>query len=336
MRDGIPWIADFRDPLADLNLRNPPRHPRFGKRGLERLVFRKASAVLANADGAAAQWCEPYPQRRPKLHLICNGFDPDDAPRARDLPARSAKLIIHAGTLYDGRNPNVIIASMSRLRRAGIPEAALVHILLLGTVGQKAGFDAALYSTARQEGWLELQPSIPGPEARRMIEEADGLLLVQPQTRIQVPGKLFEYICIGRPILALVPRFSAVEQILDGAGVPHVCIYEDDETGTVDRKFLQFLRLPTAPVPYSVWFQHNFNAKSQTEQLAKTLVTCLFLEGVDKTGMGRPRGQQFRDSGLGRRNPFSRPRAQQRKNSALESFDRYIVWGDRYQNGNPG
>jgi hypothetical protein len=98
--------------------------------------------------------------------------------------------------------------------------------------------------------------------------ESDGLLLVQPQTDVQVPGKLFEYICIGRPILALVPRKSAVEHILESAGVPYACIYTDDRLGDVDQKVLDFLSIPSRPTPYSDWFGNNFNGNLQAKQMA--------------------------------------------------------------------
>src|SRR5450759_4752490 len=96
-------------------------------------------------------------------------------------------------------------------------EASSVSILLLGMVDAKSELDAALYMEAERDGWLELRPAVPKRESQRMMEEADGLMLVQPQSKVQVPGKLFEYICVGRPILALVPQRSAVEQILEQA-----------------------------------------------------------------------------------------------------------------------
>ena len=264
MRERIPWIADFRDPISGLGVGLLP----FWNHRVEALVFRTASAVVANVEGAATVWRNRYPWAQQKLHVICNGFDPDDAPAARELPRRNQKVILHAGSLYHGRNPNLVIESMARLRKQGMSEASSVRILLLGAADAKAGLDPALYHEAEREGWLELRPGVPRRESQQMMEETDGLLLVQPQSDVQVPGKLFEYICIGRPILALVPQRSAVEQILENAGVPHVCIYADDEMEAVDRKLLAFLRLPTAPAPCSAWFQDNFNARYQAEQLA--------------------------------------------------------------------
>ena len=274
LREGIPWIADFRDPINGLGVGVLPRHARFWNHRLEALVFRRAGAVVANAEAAAMVWRDRYPEAQRKLHVICNGFDPDDAPTARELPPRNRKVVLHAGALYHGRNPNLVIESLSRLRKKAAPEASSIGILLLGAVDSKAGLDPALYDQAERDGWLELRPAVSRNQSQRMMEEADGLLLVQPQSDIQVPGKLFEYICIGRPILALVPQRSAVEQILENAGVPYVCIYADDAMEAVDRKLLAFLRLPAAPTPCNAWFRNNFNAEYQAEQLA-TIISAI-------------------------------------------------------------
>jgi glycosyltransferase involved in cell wall biosynthesis len=271
LRERIPWIADFRDPISGVGVGLLPWYARFWNHLLEAFVFRTASAVVANVEGAATVWRNRYPWAQRKLHVICNGFDPDDAPAARELPPRNQKVILHAGALYHGRNPNLLIESLSRLRKKSMSEASSVNILLLGVVDAKAGLDSALYDEAERDGWLEVRPAVPKGESQRMMEEADGLLLVQPQSNIQVPGKLFEYVCIGRPILALVPQRSAVEQILEKAGVPYVCVYADDEMEAVDRKLLAFLRLPTAPTLYNAWFRNNFNAEYQAEQLAATI-----------------------------------------------------------------
>lgn len=50
--------------------------------------------------------------------------------------------------------------------------------------------------------------------------------------------------------------------------MPYVYVYADDEMGAVDRKILAFLRLPTAPKPYTAWFRNDFNAEYQAEELA--------------------------------------------------------------------
>lgn len=272
LRDRLPWIADFRDPLSSgLGDAFVSAKQRFWNNQLEARVFRQASAIVANVEGAAEMWRKRHPRAACKLHVISNGFDPEDAPRARGIPPRTQKLIVHAGGLYHGRTPNAIVESLARLRASGAPDAMAAKILLVGHVDVKTGLDQSLYDTAQREGWLEMHAQVPRSEAQRLLEEADALLLVQPQSDVQVPGKLFEYICIGRPILALVPRASAIEHILQNSAIPHVCVYGDDEASVADRKLMEFLRLPSTASEASTWFRTNFNAEEQTKKLAELI-----------------------------------------------------------------
>ena len=271
-RDRIPWIADFRDPLGiGLGEAHVSRWMRFWNRRLESTVFRAAGAIIANVEGAAQLWRERYPRAQAKLHVICNGFDPEEAPRPRETPPRTQKLIVHAGGLYHGRSPEMVVQSLSRLRAKGESEALSAGILLVGDFDVKVGLTGTLYQQAQHDGWLELRHAVPRKESLRLLEEADGLLLIQPQSDVQVPGKIFEYICIGRPVLAIAPRASAVDWILQNAGPAHICLHPADDPDTADRKVLEFLRLPVSPVPYSMWFQNNFNAAVQASQLASII-----------------------------------------------------------------
>ena len=273
LRDRLPWIADFRDPLSlGLGDKFLSARQRFWNAQLEARVFRQAAAVIANVEGAASMWRERYPRQAKKLHVIPNGFDPEDAPRARVIPPRAQKLIVHAGGLYHGRTPNAIVESLSRLRANGAATSA--KIVLLGHVDEKTGLDKPLYDRAISEGWLEMPAQVSRGEARRVLEEADALLLIQPQSDVQIPGKLFEYICIGRPVLALVPQQSAIEDILVRSGIPHVCVYKDEAADAADRKLLEFLRMPSTPVQASEWFRTNFNAEEQTKTLAGIVDAC--------------------------------------------------------------
>jgi len=267
----IPWIADFRDPLSALIVEGEPRYRQFWARRLEKRVFRSASAVIANTEPAATVWGERYPWARQKLRVLYNGFDLEDAPSARPVPPRSHKLIVHSGSFYHGRTPNIVIGALARLRQQNAAEALSAKILLLGSTASFAGADRALYEQAQREGWLEFRTTLHRRDALVITEEADALLLFQGHSRLQVPGKLYEYICIGRPVLALLLRPSPVEPILQNAAVPHVCIYTDDAPEVADRKLLEFLRLPNTAVPINDWFRDNFNSKVQTEALARII-----------------------------------------------------------------
>jgi hypothetical protein len=123
---------------------------------------------------------------------------------------------------------------------------------------------------AAAEGWLRLDSDrVPQQTAHLIIQTANYLLLIQPQTALQVPGKLFEYLQIGRPILALVPPDSPVERILAKSGVPYLCVYPSASDREFDNLIFEFLQLSTHEVKPSQWFEDEFNAEHHAGKVAQ-------------------------------------------------------------------
>jgi hypothetical protein len=101
-----------------------------------------------------------------------------------------------------------------------------------------------------------------------MALDSDGLLLIQPQTAVQVPGKLFEYLRLGRPILAYVVRDSPAMRILQQAGVPFECIFPENTTDEIEQRLMSFIAmLDGRPASYNQWFADTFDASRQVGTL---------------------------------------------------------------------
>lgn len=118
LRTGIPWVADFQDPLYG----NPFRTRKHGlvyDRAVERLLFANADALIANTDTVADLWRKRYPRWRGKMHALMNGFDPEDLVQAFPLPSLPHAVIGHVGAIYGGRRPDVFLGSIDRLIRSG-------------------------------------------------------------------------------------------------------------------------------------------------------------------------------------------------------------------------
>ena len=241
------WVADFRDPLYG----NPSRiekRTRFWDKYIEALIFRHADCVIATTDALADVWRERYPQWRSKVTHIWNGFDPADDIKA--LPPRRSdrKIIAHVGDIYGGRHPEQLIDAVQHLLEAGAISPSSLEFLFAGYVDTQY---MQLFDKLTQEGLLSLSPlSKSHAEARRLMAEADSLLLVdwtEGSGGLQVPAKLFVYIRIGRPILAITRMDSPVDRILARSGVPYVCLYPGDSVEQSAAKLQRFLSLPSTP-----------------------------------------------------------------------------------------
>jgi glycosyltransferase involved in cell wall biosynthesis len=272
-RLGIPWIADFRDPMHPSAAVDVPRANIYSI--LESWFLREADVVIANTQALSEMWKARYPQHGEKIRVIWNGFDPADEVVAAALPPRRFRRLVHVGELYAGRHPGPILDSIQRLIARGALAPGDLRLSLIGPSSDAVMPNPEVLRRLVESGVVEYVPTlVPQDEARRIALEADALLLLQPQSDVQVPGKLFEYIRIGRPVLAFVRRRSPAEHILAGSGVAYRAVYPDDAADEVDAKMLEFLALPSDPVTASSWFAEQFNARHQTQTLS-TIIDAL-------------------------------------------------------------
>ena len=67
------------------------------------------------------------------------------------------------------------------------------------------------------EEFVTLVPQVSHRESLRRLASSHALLLIQPDTHLQVPGKLFEYMYLRRPILALTGPGATADLVREHA-----------------------------------------------------------------------------------------------------------------------
>lgn len=251
---GVPWVADLRDPWA---LDEMAVHLTGGHRALERRrmgrALASASAVVMNTPEAQRAVLQRFPHAgRGRVHAIPNGFDAEDL-RVAPAPRADGRLrIVHTGYLHTelGRR-NGRRARVDRVLRGGAGQIDILtrsHVHLVEALNRLAASDP----TAAQRIELHLAGVLtaadlevaqrcaipvvtPGylshTEAVALMRSADLLFLpmhnLRPGHRSRiVPGKTYEYLATGRPILAAVPPGDA-RDLLTRAGSAIVCAPDD-------------------------------------------------------------------------------------------------------------
>lgn len=269
-RYGVKWIADFRDPILGSPFRTGSlRFDTF----IEPRILRRADMLIANTDALESIWRERYPQHGAKMRLLWNGFDPAEEIAAAPLPPRDHRVLTHTGDIYGQRHPGQLALAVARLLERGALKPGKLKIRLVGRffpewVPQQA---QALESLAAA-GHVECSGEpVPRAEALAALANSDYLLLLDvcgPKAGLQLPSKIFEYLRMGRPVLAFTTRSSPVDRILERSGIPAVRVYESDPPATVDEKMVGFLNLPTEPARAAEWFWEQFDGLKQARQLA--------------------------------------------------------------------
>jgi hypothetical protein len=275
LRTRLPWIADFQDPLCG----NPFRsrwHGRYYDRALEFALFANANALIANTDTVADLWRKRYPQWVGKMHVLMNGYDPDDAVEPYPLSKRQYSVIGHVGSIYGGRRPDAFLTSLERLIYSGAISANAVRVRFVGDFDNESmGVGRAPFSTLDDKGCLEYDNCrLPLAAARQAMGQLDYLLLLDVNEHnldLQVPGKVFDYVRIGRPILAFTPNQSPLARLLDKCGIPNRIVYPGDTESVRDQKVMELLHLSSKPTQPSRWFLEGFDASRQTQTMAKIL-----------------------------------------------------------------
>jgi glycosyltransferase involved in cell wall biosynthesis len=298
-RLGIPWVADLRDPWAldDTQVCPSLLHRRAEMSRMER-VLSTASLIIMNTHAAGAALKDAFPSLHGPILTITNGFDGEDllhnvAPRtdAKFRIAHSGGMLTDTGMqlrqrkfyrLLGGvepgvdiltRSPKILLEAVDRwcARRPEIRND--IDIVFAGNtteMDRNVAYSSNVSDIVRFPGYLTHDDSLS------LIRTADLLFLpmhnLPPGTPCRsIPGKAFEYMASGRPILAAIPDGDARE-FLSQCGTGLIC-RPDDVEGMV--RILDLV--------YSSWKTGQPIASSNTEyvrQFDRRILTRTLAAGL--------------------------------------------------------
>jgi hypothetical protein len=273
---GIPWVADFRDPMSE------PSYPdnlleRRVVEWIEYQTLKHCERAVFTTPGTLQMYAERYPAiLRSRLSIIENGYDessfagvesPGDSRRSGGGPL----VLVHSGAVYPTyRDPRSFFAALSELLGNASIKRGELRIVLRAT-----GFDDFLRGLIAHYGIgdiVALEAALPYRAALAEMLAADGLLLLQAAIcNHQVPAKLYEYLRARRPILALTDPAGDTAAALRSAGIDTIARLESQkEISQALVRFLELLRQKRAPVAGEAAVAAA-SRKSRTSELARVL-----------------------------------------------------------------
>lgn len=232
-RTGIPWIADFRDPWTRMfYFGNLPLLPWVRKKHhrMEQAVLDGADAVVAVSPRVQADFAAGTGT---PVHLITNGFDEDDF--SRPLPPRSEGefRIVHTGLFASDGNPLQLWKALAERCRKDDSFRNSLRIRLAGKVDPEI-------TEAIKEAGLEEELVLPGylshPDSVMELRMADLVILPlrqSPEYDKVLPGKIFECLACGRPVLGIGPKDSAAADLLTGTGAGIMAGWDEDPSSAI-------------------------------------------------------------------------------------------------------
>jgi glycosyltransferase involved in cell wall biosynthesis len=221
-KEGIPWIADFRD-LWSLNhyyAYGPMRRRLEGM--IERRLMSDADALVTLSDAYVKRLREFYRDDSRPYHAIPLGFDPEivvtSPPRLDD-----AFTITFTGNFVKGkRDPALLFEGVRRAIARGDVDASRLSIQFWGPryawIDERAS-QAGLDRLVHQNGYVSREEAL---RQQRTAQVIALFLWDHPAEAGAYSGKM-EFLVAGRPIMVLTPPRGGIwEQLAvsTGTGTP--------------------------------------------------------------------------------------------------------------------
>jgi len=207
----IKWIADFRDPWTTIGYHKSLRLSSYAAKKhkfLEHKVLNMADTIIVTSKTTKSEF-EVITSR--PIEVITNGYDVENIEK-QDLDSKFS--LAHIGSFLSERNPTILWESLVELINE-IPDFKNhLEIKLIGAVSHE------VLETIAQFGlnpYLNNMGYVSHGEAIAHQKKSQVLLLIEinsKETRSIIPGKLFEYMVSGRPIIAIGPNGSDFAEII--------------------------------------------------------------------------------------------------------------------------
>jgi glycosyltransferase involved in cell wall biosynthesis len=230
---GLPWIADFRDfwtiYKAEEVYSDEP-HRRRAQQLLNQI--RDKAAALTAVNRSIIEYLGVG-------EVIPNGYDPETAEYWKQAPSTDAFTIGLLGHQHDTREIEPLLSLFEGFRARRPDGFKRLRLLQVGEI------DAQWFRSLMKERGLDMQIDLRGRQSRaetiRTLSQAHLFFLgiSQKEGPGFLPGRTFELIASGRPVLAYCRPDSEVARVV-GKSYNGLCFHDDSCDRALDTLTAQY------------------------------------------------------------------------------------------------
>jgi hypothetical protein len=243
---GLPWIADLRDPMTDVDY-PPNRLTRRVYLWIEQKTINGCTRAVCTTPGAIKVYQSRFPNiPASRFCLIENAYDEENFAEATAevraiAPTEKPFVLIHSGIVYPSeRDPTQLFQALATLSRQGEISVQNFRLILRATAHED--YLGKMLNQYGIDSIVSLEPPIPYRDALAEMLAADGLLILQASNcNNQIPAKLYEYLRAQRPILGLADPAGDTAGALLNAGIDTIAPLDSVEE--IMRELMRFLDL---------------------------------------------------------------------------------------------
>lgn len=266
---GVRWIADFRDPWTDMFYFKHMGLGRWAERrhhSLEQSVLDEADSIISVTPLVQKDF---QAKTATPVHMITNGFDRDDFP-PRSYSRGEKFSIVHTGLFAADGNPLALWKALARKCEADSAFSGALQIRLAGKT------DAAIIEAIRAEGLADKLVNLGYlPHSEIVKEQCSASVLIlplrqEPEYLKVLPGKIFEYLASGRPVLGIGQEEGAAAMVLSdtGAGQMYDWDRQEEMASFIDRQWQAHLSGQDGAVSGDI---DRYSRKELTRRLTEIL-----------------------------------------------------------------
>lgn len=273
---GLPWVADFRDPMLQQNY-PASRLQRRVYQWIEHQTINKCDVAVFTTYSALDFYKQRFPEDlHKKFTVIENGYEEDGFEEGsfdllvRRTPDKSGCVtLLHSGLLYTaGRDPSAFFDAIATLMSQGTLGSRSLCIILRAPGEIK--YFSGLAKKYGIEDIVKIEPAVPYREALAEMLTVDGLLVFQgTMFNAQIPAKIYEYFRAKKPVFALLDPEGETAKVLGAAGFTDMAPMDAPQAITVALKnFISQIQQGTAYIATDEVVEAS-SRKHRASQLAK-------------------------------------------------------------------
>ncbi|MFD0836333.1 glycosyltransferase family 4 protein [Mariniflexile aquimaris] len=264
---GVKWIADFRDPWTTIGYHKQlklTKASRAKHKDLEKQVLNTADQLIVTSFTTKAEFQKLTSK---PIEVITNGYDTESV----TVDGLDTKFTLsHIGSLLSKRNPELLWKILGELVAENASFSKDFQLNFIGFIS-----DSVLESIKKHHlsKYVYNVGYVSHKEALVFQRRTQLLLLIEidsEDTKCIIPGKLFEYMVSGRPIVAMGPKGSDVAQIISDTNTGHYFNYQDYDSlkSTILEHYKAFQNKTLQVHPIGL---QKYSRKQLTEALSKLL-----------------------------------------------------------------
>ena len=231
----IPWIADFRDFWTIYKAEEVySDESDIGKAQLLLEVIRGQAAAVTAVNGSIVEYLRTG-------EVIPNGYDPDLAELWKQPPSQEMFTIGLLGHQHDTREIEPLLRLLEQVKHLDAERVKRIRLLQVGQV------DVAWLQRSFAERGLGVNLDLRQRQARhdtiRILSEAHAFFLGVSDKEGPgfLPGRTFELLASGRPLLVYARPDSEVTRVTEPSG--RVCRFDDDSYDSAAKELLRQMRV---------------------------------------------------------------------------------------------